>query len=80
MDLHHRHADKIATLENELDALKNDITHYIELNTELLNAHIAVTRLEVIEEGVRAYAKWHTRINLDYQDNGRTLKVFIVKE
>jgi hypothetical protein len=36
-----------------------------------------VTRFEVIDETGRAYVKHHVEIELSYQDDGRTLKVFV---
>ena len=36
-----------------------------------------VTRLEVIEKGMRKYVKWNCKIKTDIQDNGRTLKIFV---
>ena len=39
-----------------------------------------VTRFEVIDENGRSYSRWKTKIKLDYQDNGRTLKVFVEPE
>jgi hypothetical protein len=36
-----------------------------------------VTRLEVIDTNGRVYQKWNCNVELSYQDDGRTLKVFI---
>lgn len=36
-----------------------------------------VTRFEVIDESGRAFTRWGCRIELRYQDEGRTLKVFV---
>jgi hypothetical protein len=38
-----------------------------------------VTRLEVIDEKGRAYGNWNkaNKVELSYQDDGRTLKIFI---
>ena len=36
-----------------------------------------VTRFEVIDENGRVYQKWNCNVELSYQDDGRTLKVFI---
>lgn len=36
-----------------------------------------VTRLEVITENGRAFTRWGCTAELSYQDNGRTLKVFV---
>ena len=36
-----------------------------------------VTRFEVIDENGRVYSSWNCKIELSYQDDDRTLKVFI---
>ena len=36
-----------------------------------------VTRFEVIDETGRTYTKWDVHIELSYQDDGKTLKVFV---
>ncbi len=36
-----------------------------------------VTRVEVVDETGRVYSKWNCSIELSYQDDGRTLKVFV---
>jgi hypothetical protein len=36
-----------------------------------------VTRLEVIDETGRVYSKWDCSVELSYQDDGKTLKVFV---
>ena len=36
-----------------------------------------VTRFEVIDTNGRVYQKWNCNVELSYQDDGRTLKVFI---
>jgi hypothetical protein len=38
---------------------------------------LKVTRFEVIDENGRAYTKHNCKVELSYQDDGRTLKVFI---
>lgn len=38
-----------------------------------------VTRFEVIDETGRVFTRWNTSIQLSYQDDGRTLKVFVEK-
>ena len=39
-----------------------------------------VTRLEVIDEDGRVYSRWDARIYLDYQDGGKTLKIFVEQD
>lgn len=36
-----------------------------------------ITRVEVIDENGRSYTKWNCSVELSYQDNGRTLKLFL---
>jgi hypothetical protein len=36
-----------------------------------------VTRFEVIDETGRAYVRYGVKIDLSFQDDGRTLKVFV---
>lgn len=36
-----------------------------------------ITRLEIIDEKGRAYTRWNCKIELSYQDGGRTLKIFV---
>lgn len=40
-----------------------------------------LTRVEVIDENGRSYVNWdeNNEVKLDYQDDGRTLKIFINK-
>ena len=40
-------------------------------------AELNVTRFEVIDETGRAYVRHGVIIELSYQDDGRTLKVFV---
>jgi hypothetical protein len=39
-----------------------------------------VTRVELIDENGRIYTNWNTenKVSLDFQDNGLTLKIFII--
>ena len=47
--------------------------------TEGLKPEPRVTRVEVIDQEGRSYVNWdeRNRVELSYQDDGRTLKVFI---
>lgn len=36
-----------------------------------------ITRVEIIDDTGRVYSKWGVSIELDFQDQGRTLKVFV---
>lgn len=42
--------------------------------------HDDVTRFEVIDGDGRIYVKHDIKINLSYQDDGRTLKVFVTNK
>lgn len=39
-----------------------------------------VTRVEVIDENGRSYTKWNCQVEFSYQDDGRTLKLFLTKK
>ena len=39
-----------------------------------------VTRFEVIDETGRAMVKYNVSVELSYQDDGRTLKIFLKEE
>ena len=52
------------------------IDGYIQCQNDILQDQ-TVTRFEVIDENGRVYSKWNCKIELSYQDEGRTLKVFI---
>lgn len=41
--------------------------------------HDIVNRFEVIDENGRSYSKHNIKIDLSYQDEGKTLKVFVKK-
>ena len=36
-----------------------------------------VTRLEIIEGSIRKFVKWDCEIEFSFQDNGKTLKIFV---
>ena len=36
-----------------------------------------VTRLEVIDNNGRQYVMWDCKVELSYQDDGKTLKIFV---
>lgn len=39
-----------------------------------------VTRLEVIEGSKRKYVRWDCQTEFSFQDNGKTLKIFVSKQ
>ena len=47
-------------------------------NSDMCILQEGITRVEVIDETGRAYSKWGTKkVELCYQDEGKTLKIFI---
>lgn len=54
------------------------IEGYKQCQSDMLHDQ-TVTRFEVIDENGRVYSQWSCKIELSYQDDGRTLKVFIKK-
>ena len=61
--------------DNELDEYCGFIKGYTQCQED--NSTSKVTRVEVVDETGRVYTKWNCSIELSYQDDGRTLKVFI---
>jgi hypothetical protein len=59
------------TLEN-LGFIKG----YTQCQEDMLHDQ-KLTRFEVIDENGRAYTEYSCKVELSYQDDGRTLKVFI---
>lgn len=50
-------------------------------NDHGLSTLIGVTRLEVIDEKGRAYTRWDLgNVTVNFQDEGRTLKIFVKGE
>jgi len=47
---------------------------------ELRNKNKELTRLEVIDESGRVYINNNCKMELSYQDEGRTLKIFVDNE
>lgn len=39
-----------------------------------------VTRIVVVDDTGRVYEKWNVKVELSYQDQGHTLKVFVSEE
>lgn len=58
--------EKLIEQAKELEKLANENNNTSE-----------VTRFEVIDKTGRVYSKWDCSIELSYQDNGKTLKVFV---
>lgn len=56
----------------------NWIEGYTQCQEDMLHDQ-TVTRFEVIDENGRVYSQWNCKVELSYQDDGKTLKVFIKK-
>jgi hypothetical protein len=57
--------------------LKGSFMHGYTQCQEDMDDTSKVTRFEVIDTNGRVYQKWNCNVELSYQDDGRTLKVFI---
>ena len=65
------------TLEDAYQAMKTDW----KFDNDELHSQEGINRVEVIDETGRAYVKYFTgKCELSYQDEGKTLKVFITPE
>ena len=51
---------------------------YAQCQNDILHDQ-TVTRFEVIDENGRVYTRHNCKVELSYQDDGRTLKVFLDK-
>lgn len=49
------------------------------LQPRIMGDDLEPNRFEVIDETGRAYSRWGVDIELHYQDDGRTLKVFVTE-
>ena len=58
---------------------ENNYCNYSDLPSPsaYMDDNSKVTRFEVIDENGRVYTKYNCEIELSYQDDGKTLKVFI---
>lgn len=64
-------------LDNDDDAIEfGFIEGYTQCQKDMLHDQ-TLTRFEVIDENGRAYTEHYCKVELSYQDDGRTLKVFI---
>lgn len=84
LDAHDSAFDKTERDIKNLQALVYEhIDHQARHLKEPLEANTPqeeVTRLEVIDEDGRRYIRWDASIKLDYQDDGRTLKIFVQEQ
>jgi len=69
--------------DNALEMPRKLARENVELNEEsqqLFNKNKELTRLEVIDELGRVYVNNNCKMELSYQDEGRTLKIFVNNE
>jgi hypothetical protein len=71
--------DHVGDLELYREGLIAAMVEMYQRATE--NKEDKVNRVEVIDEKGRSYVNWNdqNKVELDYQDGGRTLKIFITK-
>jgi len=55
------------------------IDGYTQCQEDMTN-NVKVTRFEVIDESGRVCTRHNCKVELSYQDDGRTLKVFLSKQ
>ena len=66
-------------LTEALDMVLNEVKKYHLADVMAMLPTAMITRVEVIDEKGRSYVNWKpaNRIELQVQDNGKTLKVFV---
>lgn len=81
--------DRIANYNNQnesiyarayTDVRKKTAQKALSIIQELQNKNKDLTRLEVIDESGRVYINNNCKMKLSYQDEGRTLKIFVNNE
>jgi SHS2 domain-containing protein len=55
------------------------VVGYTQCQEDMIN-NVKVTRFEVIDESGRVCTRHNCKVELSYQDDGRTLKVFLSKQ
>lgn len=70
-----------STIQNNIEDVMK-IYASQEVSIALAEKENKVTRVECIDENGRSYVNWDdkNKIELSYQDNGKTLKIFITKQ
>ena len=63
-------------MAKDIEYWQGEFEHWLKQATEMADTS-KVTRFEVIDENGRAYTEHYCKVELSYQDDGRTLKVFI---
>ena len=71
--------DTLAELQRELIHLRSELEQLTLTDVMAMLPTTMINRIEVIDENGRSYVNWKptNRIELQVQDNGRTLKVFV---
>jgi hypothetical protein len=62
-----------------LETFKNEIMRENEIIVDGIIKLPRVTRVEVIDENGRSYVNYNVEVELSYQDNVQTLKLFLKK-
>jgi hypothetical protein len=62
-----------------LETFKNEIMREDEVIVDGIMKLPRVTRVEVIDENGRSYVNYNVEVELSYQDNVQTLKLFLKK-
>lgn len=81
-----REYDDFGNYEPMVPFIKQQLSDYIDnisrFKPNAVEVNLSdITRVEVIDEEGRSYVNWSldNRIDMDFQDMGRTLKIFITK-
>jgi len=70
--------DFVSLAFNKQDLYDGFINGYNQCSLDMANVdNVKVTRFEVIDESGRVYTKRKCKVELSYQDDDTTLKVFI---
>lgn len=76
--LSYKYSDKV-NMSKDMTSLSiaDAVTYGYNQCQEDMSKDQTLTRFEVIDENGRAYTEHYCKVELSYQDDGRTLKVFI---
>lgn len=64
-------------MQKDVEYWQGEFDHWHQQAIQMADTS-KVTRFEVIDTNGRVYQKWNCNVELSYQDDGRTLKVFII--
>jgi hypothetical protein len=71
--------DEIYLKEELLETFKNEIMKEDEVIVDGIIKLPRVTRVEIIDDNGRSYVNYNVEVELSYQDDARTLKLFLKK-